>query len=411
MKKGFTLVEMLVVVVVVVTLMGITFRLSSIGSVQAERNTAVSRLQKLENCLSGYYAAFGSYPPVRLHGSRNYKLNVSAYGIQSTQESDLNWNWFDSANHKIRKGCGTDERRDWKKVEAACKAQPLDCCFPWPDDADQFLDEMAKTEKFSKGNVTFGNLTPGGVDSDEAEWRKVQVFKFGVMSFLLPRYLIMMGANKNLYNDSEQWLSNNQLPCNPITGERYDGRAMDDPNPNWDKLISDSNQEDGTMERARIQNIPSQAACARWMPNLEGICEYSRDDRKIFGIEIRSQECKDNPGMNQNYRPELHVLGDSGQVGSGSVGQNSGQNTSGSYALDKVTVLDGFSHSDEDGDGMMERTEFFYYSPAPHQSYVLWSAGPNGRTFPPWVPRESLTPAAKACVGYWTEDDIMIMSH
>ena len=74
MKKAFTLVELLIVVVVLVTLMAVTFRLSSIGSNQTARNKTVSRLQKLENCLSGYYAAFGTYPPVRLHGSRNYTL-------------------------------------------------------------------------------------------------------------------------------------------------------------------------------------------------------------------------------------------------------------------------------------------------------------------------------------------------
>jgi prepilin-type N-terminal cleavage/methylation domain-containing protein len=79
MKKGFSLVEMLIVVTVLVTLMAITFRLRAIGGSSSHRNTTVSRLQRLENCLSGYYAAFGTYPPVKLHGSRNYKLAVSAH--------------------------------------------------------------------------------------------------------------------------------------------------------------------------------------------------------------------------------------------------------------------------------------------------------------------------------------------
>ena len=44
---------MLIVVTVLVTLMGITFRLGSIGGPSSDRNQTVARLQRLENCLSG----------------------------------------------------------------------------------------------------------------------------------------------------------------------------------------------------------------------------------------------------------------------------------------------------------------------------------------------------------------------
>ena len=71
-KSGFTLIELLIVTVVVVSLMAIVFRLSGIAGGATDRQETVSRLQRLENCLSGYYAAFGSYPPVPLQGaSRN----------------------------------------------------------------------------------------------------------------------------------------------------------------------------------------------------------------------------------------------------------------------------------------------------------------------------------------------------
>ena len=71
-KSGFTLIELLVVTVVVVSLMAVMFRLSGIAGNASQRETTVHRLQCLENCLSGYYAAFGSYPPVPLQGaSRN----------------------------------------------------------------------------------------------------------------------------------------------------------------------------------------------------------------------------------------------------------------------------------------------------------------------------------------------------
>ncbi len=75
MKKGFTLVELLIVVVVLVTLMTITFRITSVGDESTKRNRTINRMQRLENCLSGYYAAYGSYPPVKLHGSREIITN------------------------------------------------------------------------------------------------------------------------------------------------------------------------------------------------------------------------------------------------------------------------------------------------------------------------------------------------
>jgi prepilin-type N-terminal cleavage/methylation domain-containing protein len=82
MKKAFTLVELLIVVLVLVILMSVAFRLSSIGDSSESRQRTIVIMQKIENCLSGYYAAFGSYPPVKLHGSRNYRLRVNKYGIQ-----------------------------------------------------------------------------------------------------------------------------------------------------------------------------------------------------------------------------------------------------------------------------------------------------------------------------------------
>ena len=56
-------------------------------------------------------------------------------------------------------------------------------------------------------------------------------------------------------------------------------------------------------------------------------------------------------------------------------------------------------------------TLFYYYSPAPYQTYILWSAGPDGRTFPPWISRDGLDNNANRCVSAWIEDDIVNMSH
>ena len=131
---------MLIVVTVLVTLMAITFRLGSIGGPSSHRNATVARLQRLENCLSGYYAAFGTYPPVKLHGSRNYRLSVSAHGIQNVdgEEQDLNWSWADNSDRNSQ-----EELDDWEKVKAACKAQPVDCRFPYPEGFSDYVNAIS----------------------------------------------------------------------------------------------------------------------------------------------------------------------------------------------------------------------------------------------------------------------------
>lgn len=401
MKKAFTLIELLIVVVVLVTLMAVTFRLTSIGSNQSARNTTVARLQKLENCLSGYYAAFGTYPPVRLHGSRNYTLSVSRHGIQNLDgdTEPLSWSWFDRSNHKVTDG--RKEGEDWAKVEAACKAQPVDCRYPFPsgdgagngwnnfvtavseelkkkaeDDSSSLTDEQKAVFAAGFDDGVSQNIGRHGAGRNLSEWREVQLFKFGLMSFLLPRYLVMMGSAESLYSDYEQWRGNNSCPSDPLTGQAF----------NWRTLREKATSEDET-DIARVANIPSQAVTARWMPNLENVCRCYHS-YKLFGVDIRD-------GSGEKSIPisfDLEVFAPS----SGSGGEGSGGgSTSGQYILDGVTVHDGWGR------------EVYYYSPAPYQTYVLWSAGPNGRTFPPWVSRDKLSSQANACVGYWTEDDIV----
>ena len=407
MKKAFTLVELLIVVVVIVTLMTMTFRLTSIGGDQSRRNTTVARLQKLENCLSGYYAAFGTYPPVRLHGSRNYRLSVSRHGIQSLNGDDepLNWNWFNASSRTVLDA--EKEREDWKKVQAACKAQPVDCRFPfatgdgsgsgWNDYVKSVSDELASMAASSSSltdeeRAVFSAGFDDGVSQnigrhnrgrDLSEWRQVQLFKFGLMSFLLPRYLVMMGSDQVLYRDYSQWKGNNALPSDPLTGQQYN---------TWQQ-IQDNATSDNETDIARVANIPSQAVTARWMPNLAGICRCNHSF-KLFGIDIKDSSAA---GIPISFDIEVYSPSQ-GENGEGGGGANGGS-TSGQYILDGVTVVDGWEN------------EFYYYCPAPYQSYVLWSAGPNGRTFPPWVSRKELDSSANECIGYWTEDDIVNLSH
>ena len=394
MRKAFTLVEMLIVVVVLVTLMSITFRLGAVNTTSSRRNTTVSRLQRLENCLSGYYAAFGSYPPVRQHGSHNFYLTVDEHGMQNT-EGEENENIFGWDSDAFRSGSRpTEEERAWRQVQAACRTQPVGCAFPFREQysdfvtawSDQLRDEAADSTSISEERkAMFAAGFDDGVSQNigrharyrnKSDWREIQLFKFGLMSFLLPRYLVMMASDESLYSDYAQWTGNNSMPSDPLTGQKYR---------NWRQVWDDANKDRDTTDYARVANIPSQAVCARWMPNLEGSVFTTRSSLTIFGVDIADSSSSSGFSLEST---EIHSPGGYEQ-----------SSTAGQYVLDFCTVRDGWWN------------EFYYYSPPPYQTYVLWSAGPNGRTFPPWVSREGLDSKANRCISAWTEDDIVNMSH
>lgn len=369
MKKGFTLVELLVVMVVLVALMAIMFRITGIGGSMSRRTATVQRLQRLENCLSGYFAAYGSYPPVALYATHNVYQHADEYGEQEDYEDgDLNA----------------------QNVLAVCKAQPVACRFPFEREASiktriermstimrnranssdtKFKDYQKLKEKLAQGfNGIDGDNQVSGW-SDESEWKKVKVFKFGLMSYLLPRYMTMtVGVEGDRLEDCRQWDANNELSSHPNTGVAF---------ASWENELDD---------KRLLRRIPSQAVCARWMPNLEKTvtCTQPAKSRDgsytLFGVDIRDHSGNDSLSPD-NVSIEIY------------------EGTP-NYILDSMTVTDGWG------------TEFLYYSPAPYQSYRLWSAGANRQTFPPWIPLSSLkntTDRAKA--GNWMADDIIFQSN
>ena len=398
MRKAFTLVEMLIVVVVLVTLMTITFRLGAVNSSSSRRNTTVSRIQRLENCLSGYYAAFGSYPPVAQHGSYNFYLKADSHGIQNLdgEENTGIWGWSAAAfrNNSLSPADKKAEEEAWNQVQAACRTQPVGCAFPFRQEYSDFvtawseqLAEEAKddTSLPQKRREMFLAGFDDGVSQNigrharyrnKTDWREIQLFKFGLMSFLLPRYLVMMASEESLYSDYAQWTGNNSMPSDPLTGQSYKS---------WRKVWDDANKDRDTTDYAKVANIPSQAVCARWMPNLEDSVYTSRSTLTLFGVDVADDQSTVGFSLSST---EVHSPGGYDQS------SNAGQ-----YVLDFCTVRDGWWE------------EFYYYSPPPYQTYVLWSSGPNRRTFPPWVSRETLDSNANRCVSAWTEDDIVNMSH
>lgn len=401
MKRAFTLIEMMIVVAILVTLMTIVFRLANLGQNSEKHTRTVVRLQRLENCLSGYMAAFGSYPPVKLHGTRDIYMAAEG-GMQDPDNRNENlWDWTEIGQK--------NEQKAWAQVELACRAQPVDCRFPFPEewnerirDASDMMKEYAQTEKWEELDEERRAVISGGFSSicenpgrlnqtkDETDWNNMKLFKFGLMSFLLPRYMIMTGGPQTFYTQFKQWTDSNQMPSDPFTGRKFGlGNETEGWTEIWDLQRKAQEYLDtgkgSARNAAQLMNIPSQAACARWIANLEGICTCNRYTLKLFGVELKSNT--DLPYLDYKnldievYRPK---------------GRSPGADQ---YVLDGVTLKDGWGH------------EFFYYSPVPYQRYSLWSAGANGRTFPVWISRDKLPGTANDCVNKWTHDDIIQMSH
>ena len=385
MKRAFTLVELLIVIMVMAILMTLVFRLSSVGESAEARAKTVMRMQRLENCLSGYYAAFGSYPPVKMHGSPNIYYKVNGSGIQQvTQDPD-----------------GSEVV--WNRVEAACRCQPMGMNYPYADGLFEYVKTVSQAlmelhnagQEGYKDNPQLARLfdaleNPAGLGSEKqnsADWTVTQVFRFGLMSYLLPRYLLMMRhthssfgntneKNLSLYDDFAQWSDNNQMPCRFEDGTPYSS---------WQSLAGET--------RWKVALLPSQSVTARWMPNLEGILSCEVNPGPIYGVNIESGDAFKNVMIGNPY-PTLYSAEDSQSGEGGGGGQL--------YALDGITCYDGWGN------------EFYYHSPAPYQSYRLWSAGENKRTFPPWISDEEISKlngTDRTMVLNWLSDDIVKMKN
>ncbi|MDO4366658.1 MAG: prepilin-type N-terminal cleavage/methylation domain-containing protein, partial [bacterium] len=223
-RGGFTLIELLVVTVVVVTLMGVVFRLAGVGGTNRAKAETIQRLQRLENALSGYYAAYGSYPPVPLQGrSRSIYKKVDDRGLQEDGDKE-------SGDTDLEQG------KTMNQILAACRAQPVSVSWPPPDTASAEKMVSALRAAYNESGMSGpGNFTllKGASLADEINWRGtgkngkgVQLFEFGLLSFLFPRYLFMLEGKMDKWYDPEtpgrgQWAANNQLPCRLDDGRPF----------------------------------------------------------------------------------------------------------------------------------------------------------------------------------------------
>ncbi len=394
MKKAFTLIELLIVVTVMATLMTIMFRLGAVSKDETARIKTITRLQKLENCLSGYFAAFGSYPPVKVYGSRDI-FTVVENGVQT-----------DESNDTLR----------WDQIEAACRSQPVDCAFPFREDMRETVEEFSErirelagsNEKYRQSSLysafsqgfSIGN--PGDFTAywDKTDWRDVQIFKFGLLSYLLPRYLVMMQGDP-LYcgagggNPCAQWSENNDECVDATTGRNLTWKQVYKYVERNREGEADAGRIKGSKaDFIRVANMPSQAVCANWMANLEGICRLGHVMDDIYGINITSGGNLFDDPDEEAPPPTINLYSPGGKGGNW-------------YMLDTISIVDGWYQ------------EFYYYSPAGAQSYTLWSSGPNCRTFPPWIDKTGMLDkrvnevrgGSNLTVADYISDDIIRMNH
>jgi Type II secretion system (T2SS), protein G len=280
-------------------------------------------LQCLEFALSGYNSAFGMYPAVQPYQNPNLTL--------FKQDDDY----------------PTRSMNEAQKATTCARAQPIAFEYPTPLALDEAVSDSEYRDKLQSlvkdPNAISINKLVDSLDSQKTSWADNKGFKFGLMSFLLPRVDVVGLPNSQNGPATPVFVKGQWKANNPMSKTESEGEVIE-------KLLMQQGLEAG--------------ACKRWLPNLENA--VSGFKKEVYGIRLAG--------------------GGHGLVkrGTASTQEESGQQV----YLAQSTIVDGWGR------------EFFYYSAPPHQSYRIWSAGPDGNTFPPWEP---LTEKAKT----WIKDDIV----
>ena len=328
MKKnnGFTLIELMIVIAIIGILIGTTFKLMQVAADSKARAVTRARLERLQNALSGYYAIYGMYPAVPLYGDPD-----PASGKNSSED----------------KGAGIKSGTQ-ESAQTAARAQPVGFEYPTPTWMDNQIPILFYPDNVISLNTAIGSLSP-----TDGDWNKYKGFKFGLMSFLLPRVEIVGHPN----NGSKA----------PVRDVYQKAQWMDN---NLSSRVPGSSGQDITLLLTNLekQRVIENEECVRWLPCFEGILRSFASS--VLGVKI-------NGDINGGHRLAARQMIDGPKV-----------------ALAFITITDGWGR------------ELFYHSAPPYQSFRVWSAGPDGLTYPPWVPSTDATyKSLKAQT--WTKDDII----
>lgn len=348
-RQAFTLIELMVVVLVISILMGGMFKLLSATSQVNKTASTKAKMELLENAISGFYAEYGMYPPVILHGSPDPLEN----GYKDDFDNALSW--------------GTDAEKA-RAAGWAAKCQPVAFEYPYSVEMDKFVGRKYQSQQAKGVNSALGTSAD---QEPEWDWQKIKMFKFGLLSFLLPR------------------LETIRIPSADTTWQDGDSRYPEKKffkSLQWTKNNLTSkvgvNDDEGLVKALHAQREIENKACARWLPNFENQIHGGR--QSVLGVATRigsSRHFRESAGDDDQTPQKYQIY---------LTKENSGTKT----VLYRATIVDGWNQ------------EFFYHSDPPYQSYRIWSAGPNKKTFPPWIPLSTVS-ADREKVAGWIEDDIV----
>lgn len=225
----------------------------------------------------------------------------------------------------------------------AARCQPVAFEFPTMVALDNFI-----TATRGPGIVS-ANVNENAFDSNVVTWPEVRLFKLGVTSFIVPRWDAV-----GEYDDE---------------GELKNGSTKLEPKPALLK-VAQWTETNKKYEAKKEQLKAERAACAEWLPNLKGLIYGGKT---IMGVDTAAKEAGFPRLTDQPYS----------------------QGTGNRHVLGIMTVRDSWGR------------DLYYYSAPPYQSYRLWSAGPNGNTFPADYPLTRLSTDDRKTVGDWIRDDIV----
>lgn len=355
-KHAFTLIELMFVLLIIGILMSGVFMLMSVAAKHNDIARTKARIQKVQNAISGFYAAYGTYPPVELYNGTNpfgkFNSDFENGGV-AADGSSLN-----------AKAC-----------RLACHAQPVSFEFPYPQKTDKVINLLYGDAGIMGANQLYENA--GSIP--ETSWSKIKMFKFGLMSYLLPRIEVVGAPSQGGgfsedqpiqgFYQSKQWKANNKTS----------------------KIIGKGDVS-SLLKALQSQRELENHEAAKWMPNLEH--QVACFNKTLFNIPLGGgghMADQDLDGALQARLAEAHEPVGDDNAFRGPYSKGGGSDT----VLSCATVKDGWDQ------------DLYYYSAPPYQSYRLWSAGPDGKTFPPWVPLESLSSTDRKTVAGWLEDDIV----
>lgn len=344
-RAGFTMIELMVVLAVIGILVMGMFRLMDVVRLSNEKSATIAAIQRLKNALSGYYALHGCYPPVK-----------NVYAPLDPLDPDI-------AEY-------ADQSLDVGSPEAlatfAARAQPVAFGFP---NYKMEADSINKLMSFH--SISAVALTERSPDQRQTQWRDNKLFKFGLLSFLLPRIEMLSFRRSGAVADVD-W--NNSVPL-----EFYTTAQWADSNPGA-PLRGSSDEE--IIAYLKKQMSAENDACAKWLPNFENTLACRLSQKKVLGIKLRKDIDSDDVVQTTGSGTTFRVF---------KIYRGSG----GSFIMVETSCCDEWG------------VELFYYSEPPYQSYRIWSSGPDKTTFPPWLDTAQYRNGKFQKCREWMADDIV----